>query len=437
MRSIFSGKQTLEQLAYSGISEAGSVYNPLWNAFDVHEKASHVLDFCRSHPGDFRDRISEFLGEMRFSETTETKDKVIAIYGLLGAAGVTLPPPGYSKPTADVYRDTAIAILRSTSDVRILEQVDSLGDTPDLISWVPDWSSSKHSIGWAGNYYAAIETPSPLIEFSDDARKLVVKGSVIDTITARCDLSLAHTNERLGHPENYFSWSKNQQPGQPFWKNLLEDHPEHKAAILFLWNFHVLQEIVDFALGPDLSLASNESVLELYHTLMSLGGCNLNIAVKDQTEARAWFCVLSRQTEQLPSNVGSNSASQDTEWMPKPIHALQSVPQLASLMDSPEYTVFKQIFGNSMYRIYQDRTNRLRYKTVFRTLSGKLGIAPHSMRAGDEVLLLAGVRTPMVARRIDETGAEYRLVAHAHLQGVGGRDAWPTKERLVRKITLV
>ncbi|MCJ1233179.1 hypothetical protein MMC14_001134 [Varicellaria rhodocarpa] len=238
---------------------------------------------------------------------------------------------------------------------------------------------------------------------------------------------MAHKNEKLGDPDKYFTWTKNCQPTEPFWKSILEMNPQHNAAILPVWNLRVLRAFVDFALGIDPASASEETVLALYYTLMSQCDSHED-AVRDRTEARLWLSILSGQQKLL----GDHAVDAGQE--PTAIRIVHDTSSLAGIMQTPEYTVCKSISHSSICRTFQDRIDRIRYKTIFYTASGKVGIAPYAIRAEDEVVLLEGLRMPMVVRR---SGFDYRLVGQAHVQGIGGGDAWLGRDAGVREIGLV
>ncbi|KAL9095525.1 MAG: hypothetical protein Q9165_002396 [Trypethelium subeluteriae] len=408
LESIFKAGVFMAELEASGIGGTLALSNPHWNAFGVHNLAKRTLE-SKSLRNPTDSTVCDFLGEMRWSRCSEAKDKVFALHGLLTASGLPLPPPDYSKSTADIYRETTVAVLKTTYSIRILEQVDGLGSTPGLASWVPDWSSSTHSIGLLGNYYGALAVGDTFFAFPEpDEKKLALSGSSIDVITARCELSLAHTSERLGNSKNYWTWSKNAQPREPFWRDILKANPQHSTTILFFWNFRVLREFVNFALQPTPSAASEDSVLELYNTLMCLCTSHEEV-VEDQAGARLWFSTLAGQWVDLPFEETND------QWMDKAIDTVRDDPQLAGIIKTPEYEISKRISIMKTCSTFQQRIERLAYKTLFRTASGKLGIAPHSVRSGDEIMLLAGGRVPMVVRCL---GQEYMLVANGHVEGL-------------------
>ncbi|KAL9072456.1 MAG: hypothetical protein Q9157_005102 [Trypethelium eluteriae] len=419
LESIFKAGLIMAELEASGMGGTLALSNPHWNAFSVHSLAKRTLE-SKSLRNPTDSTVCDFLGEMRWSRCSEAKDKVFALHGLLTTAGLPLPPPDYSKSTADIYRETTIAVLKTTESIRILEQVDGLQGTPGLASWVPDWSSSTHNIGLLGNYYGALAIEDTFFAFPEpDEKQLALRGSSIDVVTACCKLSLAHTNERLGNSNNYWTWSKNAQPSEPFWRDILKTNPEHSMTVLSFWNLRVLREFVNFALRNTPTLASEDSILELYNTLMCLCTSHEEV-VEDQSGAWIWFSILAGQ------QVDIGAEETNDQWVDKAIRIIHDNPPLAGITRTSEYQIYKRISCMKTCSTFQERIERLAYKTLFRTASGKLGIAPHSIKCGDEIMLFAGGRVPMVVRRLEQ---EYRLVTSGHVEGLTANETEHTRSR--------
>jgi hypothetical protein len=80
---------------------------------------------------------------LRIGSNFECKDIRDKVYALLGLASNTLEiEPDYDKSEAKVLTDTARRILRTSSNLDLLNHV---GYTKEikLPSWVPDWSLPK------------------------------------------------------------------------------------------------------------------------------------------------------------------------------------------------------------------------------------------------------------------------------------------------------
>ena len=431
--SLFRAKNQVDEMEVEGMLSNVAMKSPLWSAFAVHDMAKKCLAWRNSPYTVDEDTLCAFLSEMRFSKTSEAKDKIYALYGLLQASNVQLSPPDYSRSTADIYRDATIAVIRSTKSIKVLENVDGLVSTEDLVSWVPDWASSKHSIGMLGHFTAFLIKPPAWFDIRNKGRYLIVKGYTVDIISSRSQLAICHSNEQIGKRQDYLSWSKNQQPSESSWKEILTASPQYSSEILFLWNLRVLRAFIEFGLGSNPTVASEESILDLYRVLMS-HWTRPEDCVKDQARARSWFltlCGLSR-VDPITDIPGS-----DKPWMPNIHDTINHTPNLKPLIQTMEYQVYMDISKNTVFQSFHERISRIRYKTLFRAASGQLGLSPHSIRTGDEIILIAGIKVPMVVR---QDGKFHRLIAQAHEGGIGD-DAtwrhWPGKDLAFDEITLV
>lgn len=90
-------------------------------------------------------RLLDLLMAYRNLQATDPRDKVYALLGLLACFSHGLQPD-YTRAVVDVYRDTALMVMRADQNLDILavsrvQVTDSCIDLK-LPSWVPDWRSS-------------------------------------------------------------------------------------------------------------------------------------------------------------------------------------------------------------------------------------------------------------------------------------------------------
>jgi Heterokaryon incompatibility protein (HET) len=99
-------------------------------------------------------RLLTMLNSTRESGATNPKDKVFALYGLLGSEEADSPLllPDYTKNVASIYTDVAIYILRTSRSLNLLQSIPwtlpqhgGSGGISGLPSWVPDWSR-RHAV---------------------------------------------------------------------------------------------------------------------------------------------------------------------------------------------------------------------------------------------------------------------------------------------------
>jgi len=392
---------------------AGAANVSLWNAFAVHDLGARLYSSSRALGRPDYLALCDFMAEVRFSGATDQKDKILGLYNILSDVGVQLPAPDYAKPTATIYREAAAAIISSTGSLRILEQVDGLGSTEGLASWVPDWGSTKHNLGLGTRLgdksVKSAGTTSSFFEFRDEGHKLVLQSVVVDTIASKSSHAYLHVDERLGHAANYKLWPKNPPINDFSWGETIETKPESVSGILRLANVRALQDFVILALEPDLATASEKSVLALYYTLMSQ--IDPILSERDAGKARSWFQVLANAGRAFDGDGLTRITTVGRRYKPQ---LAAHLPNLQELRSSPEYRALQYISRDEALDIIHSRLDRIRYKTLFKTASGRLGLAPWPITAGYYIVWFSGMHPPMVVRK---AGEHFRLIAQAYVHG--------------------
>jgi hypothetical protein len=91
---------------------------------------------------------------------------------------------------------------------------------------------------------------------------------------------------------------------------------------------------------------------------------------------------------------------------------------LSSLLATPEHAFFQRIaLDPALMELHDHISGYISHQTLFKTRSGRLGMAPRSVACGDQIARLAGMQYPMVVRAGD-SGC-WRLIAPAFVCGVG------------------
>ncbi|KAF2237194.1 HET-domain-containing protein [Viridothelium virens] len=428
--AIIKAKMILGNMERMGKASAERASQSLWNAFATHHQGSHLLGLSRSYKRLDESILCHFIAETRFSGTSDNRDKILALHSLLTAYGVPLPEPDYSKSAATIYRETTMTIMQTYRSLRILEQVDGLGPTLNMTSWVPDWASSKHSIGLEDDTCADVPYSEPFFQFRDGGQQLILKGIGVDTVTTRSSFCYMHADERLGHLKDYASWTRNPSISDLDWEKMRHANPQYTPAILRLWNIRVLQDFALVALDGSPTEASDASILALHHSLMSQ--VRHTVAVERQGKARAAFRTLCTAW-----NHPDDNEEPDRQWMLTWLDMSRTSPSdvlLNNLTETHEYRVLERISRSSYCKELLHHVGRTRYKTIFKTASGRIGIAPWSIKSGDEIMLFSGARLPLVTRRL---GQRYRLIAHAHVHSIMHGEAWPQDSTALSETCLI
>lgn len=161
----------------------------------------------RKPHGSHGRRLSDLLWSAWGREATDPKDKVFALYGINGNAQLgSLTKANYFKPLRDVYKDTAVQIIRKDNNLNLLLAASGSTRPKELPSWVPDWRKAAHDqrpapfVQYAklqdlmtqtgsqemarlhGHAYSAAAKFEPGFSFSDDLSVLNISGFVVGRI---------------------------------------------------------------------------------------------------------------------------------------------------------------------------------------------------------------------------------------------------------------
>ncbi|EAT92226.1 hypothetical protein SNOG_00731 [Parastagonospora nodorum SN15] len=285
----------------------------------------------------------ELMRHARWSKTTEAKDKVFALYGLLEAYGLLLPQPDYLMSLGGIFGQTARALITYTRKLEIVHQVH---DT--AISYAPNGNDEA-----VEDFFPAIST------LNEDLRR----------------------------------------------------------AVHHLYNIRALREIISFALHkhpPSLSLVQT-------HALQAclLSRTPIRFSYEPSTFS-LWLNLL--HSSERPSSSPPPPPSASTfpkNWMHAVLTQISSSIALSPLLATPEHTFFQRIaLDPALMELHDHISGYISHQTLFKTRSGRLGMAPRSVACGDQIARLAGLQYPMVVRASD--GGCWRLVAPAFVCGVGG-----------------
>jgi hypothetical protein len=133
--------------------------------------------------------ILEILVEIRGRASTDPRDKVFALHGILTSFEAHFPDPSYTKPVEQVFRETAEAVIRHDNrQLHILYHVSSRARMPNLPSWAPDWSDPDVVANtpsfdfWHASHHSYVDCT---FSNSVDTASLLCSGKIIDKISHR------------------------------------------------------------------------------------------------------------------------------------------------------------------------------------------------------------------------------------------------------------
>lgn len=325
-----------------------------------------------------RSRLLQALSTYRRWQATDCRDKV---YGLLGLMELgeerSIIPIDYEKSAREVFRDAAIGIIRWTSDLAIMADVDHDVDYdghPEYQSWVPQWDKwqpapfhkIRGELSPTSSAYGVYESTAPYeIMTQSYSKELVVSGSVYETVSCTKvllgerflqlgNIDLADsTRVRLTYPIDVFldCWRQNVSEAAPMGSNL---SPAMISLARTLTAGSIRHEF-----GYDYASELNErkylrSFLDYIRLLYALS----------EHVAKDGF---------IRYDFGSSGSG---------------------------WRLFAFIAGHSSYG-----------RTLFHAKDGSVGIGPMCLREGDLVVVLEGAYTPFALR---PRGENYLLLGEVY-----------------------
>lgn len=118
--------------------------------------------------------------------TTDPKDRVYGLYGMLQKFGLRLSEVDYSKTKSQIYWEFTLTACQQIDSLELLTLVSSINADLSVPSWVPDYSEVFRPGDHVGGPHATRNSTSRFY-FSDQGRRLLVRGTIIDVIRAKSD----------------------------------------------------------------------------------------------------------------------------------------------------------------------------------------------------------------------------------------------------------
>jgi hypothetical protein len=434
--------------------EVGIARNEFFQLVDVgflHENEylslAAVLGLGKKHlQRPAAEDLLDLLTRFRYWNSTDPRDKVFALFGLVGEDVSTLPlSPDYVVPVEDVYKRTAMALLTALQNLDILGS--SLANVESEIgkripTWVPDWSS-RDQVGRAftvndsdepTNWTAARNTTT-LPEFFDDGSVLGLSGHTIDRI-----LQIGDTLKGLG--------DKDTGPEPVFEKHSPSDdsvqpHSGDDEGLRQAFK-DILEAFKEF--GPVLK-ESSEWLRYTYKICMLLPA-QLEVFVKWEQVAHikqkgkgpTGEEHLAVYWQTLCAGILPDGYEKTEEYFKEWSTSLNSVRRLAKLRINklPKISQPLALVGylKSTYEQFSAfgalYTHAL-YRRMARTEKGYLCLVPATTRVGDSIALFKGGKVPLVVTPARDSF--WKLVGEAYVHGIMRGEAFD--ERACQMMFLV
>ncbi|CAH0047765.1 unnamed protein product [Clonostachys solani] len=289
-------------------------------------------------------------------QTSDPRDRVFSLLYLAADVDEIKGIVDYSKTCAEVYHDTALALLKQ-GNVDVLSYSQFPKEIEGLPTWAPDWCMPVRNPCNQGPWYSKFsasgdsDEKQQVQEVSRD--RLSIKGFSVDTV------------KKYGKVWN------------PDWEKPLD----REAALAFIDDIKELCE-----LSP--RVRANEELLDAVRVATSDGAQYGEEDVSGQLIANyiAEFIWAYDRLVKLVNPIGEDGKPQedqtpsDDDWLVRAIHYLHS-------------------------------------RRPFLTSTGFLGLGPSHMQEGDEVCIFYGGKTPYMVRP-EKDGEGYGLVGETFLYGV-------------------
>jgi hypothetical protein len=331
------------------------------------------------------------MHHIRDRVATDSRDKFYALYGILNAIGVDLPPVDYSNCLGDVYRQLFSTLLNWEPAVisLMVEAGVQSGLDEGTPPWVPNWNT-VNSRGWIVSSYPYntcefSATPSSMPHASISGNRLAVKGFFYDRAS-------------LCSPPFRTSDSTTIEP-RP------ETISSSRDAIVFFSKWIAISR-------RDISF--NEAYDPLPWAILNIMEGLTAHAYKatatftndEQAAFDAWYRIF--------ANAGHDELTQphgDDVLFEKVARALSN------------NAFARQFFA----RCYQKVAGK---RNLFFTQEGHIGTGPEGMIEGDRIVLVAGVPLPMVLR--ETSTGDYLLIGAALIPGLITGKEWRRRVTLTR-----
>ncbi|KAI0404733.1 heterokaryon incompatibility protein-domain-containing protein [Xylaria palmicola] len=321
----------------------------------------------------------------KYRSATDPRDRVYATHGILRSFNIPLSEVDYTKSEGQVYSEFFSDLLRSSPRYLVFIIDAGLPDDASIPSWVPNWKTALGRSWTPSNIYSSSRSEleaaigSPHVELA--GKTLRVRGMVACRV--------GFVTERFGIIER----------GQP---EDLALNLERPVATLC----QLIHRARDLSFNP------------AYETIIKSILQTIN--------------ALKPASEQFD---GHNTFSELYEKIRGCLHQVEDA-QVDYMAVSRK--VLQRHICPRKYPALADFFNKFAKRVLFDTLvgtsTGYLGYGPPGMRAGNLVVIVAGVPVPMILGEAEISGT-YRVMGSAFVLGLMEREDWQSSS--LTEFTLV
>jgi hypothetical protein len=333
-------------------------------------------------------RIWLILTKCRREEASDPRDKILGLFTILSALGLTIPAPDYSKTPATVYEELTFRFIQQFKHLGLLQLAFTFGRDPEVPTWVPDFNDQKFFIG--GN------TIRKLPKMHVDSTLLIDRSPGQLPLRGK---RIAEIESRL-HTDNFtFEMLYNfRQPHDRQYHQLL-----HWARVLRDWVSFI--NLVNGSTGRDAS-----------HLFCWLTTKDYNQAVAD---AGAYAPIYRTVIENLVFSETNIIPMNDPD-VPRGFQGLPDTSDGVFL-----YLMIRDCRRENEMNWIADCFDTVCEHNLILLSSGHIGRVPYNTEDEDIIVWLAGAHLPMVLRSV---GENYTVIGPAHMHGIKEGDVWEDEE---------
>ncbi|KAK3315634.1 heterokaryon incompatibility protein-domain-containing protein [Apodospora peruviana] len=406
-------------------------------------------------------KMSAILTMLHPLSSWDPRDKLYALHACFGALGIRdLPPVDYNLPVAQVYGAYARATMVREQSLDLLYALDHKRSVQGLASWSPDWSSYGSVWKICRERFAATGDSKASFMFAGpEDGELHLAGVVIATIKHRPSLNLPPRGRDSGSGIN-------------------DDHRQQQQDLeLLLANMtqqvQTWQEWARLASSQSSNTSSTANSSGYYQpTNQTWPDAFLRTMLQDGVtgplphqvlpaevldEFWNWIGILFAYAQ--PDDDPNKKEIVDMVdeavkfalarpavrlvYFPEGGVGVEQQQQSAVVVNTPAWRIMMAINYGGARAINAQIFEKTAGRTFFVTEAGYMGTGSELIRAGDLVVLVAGMTVPMIMRSESHDGgggtgsnSYYSLVCPAYVHGVMNGEKWPANGEGLINLTI-
>ncbi|CAN9093587.1 unnamed protein product [Alternaria alternata] len=370
--------------------------------------------------------VTQLLMMSLLRRATEPKDHIFGLYSILQRLGANLLPPDYERSTDQIFTEAARLAIEKDKSLWILDFIDGIEEKQHWPSWVPTWVQmmGPGPIEVNALHPGAAGDSRPRYKFSEDSRRLTLRGKIVDKIMMKAERS-----PWFG-VRYQFDWEDMHIPA------LQERENSIKAFQEWITVFHVFklmarntpanrygddsQHIIAFirVLLQDFTVVPG-SVRNVHELLRGFSNWQLYLSATNPGSSMPMPQLMAR--------------------LEPPSYDPSSLPEWSSdLTKTNEWNIYEAIQQDPSAALFHDHVAlSTRVKLFFITENGYYGTASATIECNDHVVLVSGLQVPLIVRPTEEGPGHYKLLGPAFVHGMMSGELWPEAEEDLMDLTIV